>query len=529
MLVYVNSFDCIGENSFFDVSRSVTGWIKKVSGLHLSIDEIFSRNNFNVGRSYVRTYTADKFDSKTYSIMYTHPDKNVSGRQWITEIGISKEAHATFISILLEISDVSTMVDSRPIATRPSLVSFLKRNCTFDHDVIGQNVLFVKNDYGDYQYLMHEIYRDDRNYPLVFISSKNGTFPTSAVKLQEQLLGLAQVVSTEGDIDSWEMERLLGRRYSSWDGAINIIYPVNTSGDAGTRLILPDQIETVLSKGIPINNHILSIISHGTNGFKKKKHISPVITRAKRLADDNKEFKERIKNSQSNSDSEELLNEALKELDEMKLSYDEKELFYLEQVEIAENSLDEESKKNIYLESEISRLKFERNSLSSNAQTKNVDIDIDKLIPLVSNRLTPVSVLSILEILLPSNVVVLKSAYTSARNSSGFKHGQRLLFLLYKLSTEYLSAFLEGGDNEAKSILGAAYSANESESVERSKQLSEMRIFEYEGNKIKMFKHVRIGVAHNKADTIRAYFDIDLENKKVVIGYCGEHLPVQST
>ncbi|MFB1118898.1 hypothetical protein RF240_18355, partial [Dickeya dadantii] len=187
MLVYVNSFDCIGENSFFDVSRSVTGWIKKVSGLHLSIDEIFSRNDFNVGRSYVRTYTADKFDSKTYSIMYTHPDKDVSGRQWITEIGISKEAHATFISILLEISDVSTMVDSRPIATRPSLVSFLKRNCTFDHDVIGQNVLFVKNDYGDYQYLMHEIYRDDRNYPLVFISSKNGMFPTSAVKLQEQL------------------------------------------------------------------------------------------------------------------------------------------------------------------------------------------------------------------------------------------------------------------------------------------------------------------------------------------------------
>lgn len=152
MLIYVNSFSCIGDNSFFDVSRSVTGWIKKVSGLHLSIDEVFSRNDFKVGGSYVRTYTADKFDSKTYSIMYTHPDKNVSGRQWITEIGISKEEHATFISILLEISDVSTMVDSRPMATRPLLVSFLKRNCTFDHDVVGQNIISIRNDYGDYQY-----------------------------------------------------------------------------------------------------------------------------------------------------------------------------------------------------------------------------------------------------------------------------------------------------------------------------------------------------------------------------------------
>lgn len=529
MLIYVNSFSCIGDNSFFDVSRSVTGWIKKVSGLHLSIDEVFSRNDFKVGGSYVRTYTADKFDSKTYSIMYTHPDKNVSGRQWITEIGISKEEHATFISILLEISDVSTMVDSRPMATRPLLVSFLKRNCTFDHDVVGQNIISIRNDYGDYQYLLHEIYRDDRSYPLVFLSSKNGVFPTNALKLQEQLLGLAQVVSTEGDIDSWEMERLLGRRYSSWDGAINIIYPINTSGEAGTRLILPNQIEAVFSNGTPVNNYILSIITHGTNGFKKKKHISPVLTRAKRLADDNKSFRESIRLAQNNSESEELLNEALKELDEMKVSHDEKELFYLEQVELAENSLREELKRNVFLESEVDRLKFEKESLSSNAQTNNIDIDIDRLANLLSNRLTPVAVLSILEILLPKNVVILKSAYASAKKSSGFKLGQRLLFLLYKLSTEYLSVFLEKGDNEAKSILGAAYSANESDSVERSKSLSDLRTFEYEGNKIKMFKHVGIGVAHNKTETIRAHFYIDLENKKVVIGYCGEHLPVQST
>ncbi|HHD2873930.1 TPA: hypothetical protein ACNZ87_005634, partial [Klebsiella pneumoniae] len=145
------------------------------------------------------------------------------------------------------------------------------------------------------------------------------------------------------------------------------IYPINTSGEAGTRLILPNQIEAVFSNGTPVNNYILSIITHGTNGFKKKKHISPVLTRAKRLADDNKSFRERIRLAQNNSESEELLNEALKELDEMKVSHDEKELFYLEQVELAENSLREELKRNVFLESEVDRLKFEKESLSSNA------------------------------------------------------------------------------------------------------------------------------------------------------------------
>lgn len=533
MLVYVNSFNCIGDSSFFDVSRSVSGWIKKVSGMQISTDDLFSRNDFNVDRSYVRTYTADKTEPKTYSIMYTHPDRDVGGRQWITEIGIEKRQESTFISILLEISDVSTMVDSKPIATRPSLVSFLKRNCNFDLDVVGQKVIYIQNEYGDYQYLMHEINRDDRRYPLVFISSDDNKFPTNAIKLQEQLLGLAQVVCTDGEIDSWEMERLLGRRHSSWGGAINVIYPVNVSGKitglAGNKLLLPEILENIQASGVPINNYLLSLITHSSNGFKKRAHISPVTTRSKRLYDDNAAFKERIRNSLTKDDSEELLNEALKELDEMKASQDEKELLYLEQIEMAEGKLNDAYQENIKLETELERIKFDADVLNSNAQADNVDIDIDKLFPLISNKLTPHSVLTVLEMLLPNNVVILKSAYSSAKVSSKFKYGQKLVFLLYKLCTEYLSVYIERGDNEAKSILGGAYSANESESVERSKVLSELRVFEYNNEKIKMFKHVKIGVAHNKTETIRVHFHIDSEARKIVIGYCGEHLPVQST
>jgi len=530
MLVYVNNFNCIGDNSFFDVSGSVIGWIKRVSGIHLSMDDIYSGRDFYVDRAYVRTYAADRSEPKTYSIMYTHPDNKVGGRQWITEIGISRESNSTFISILLEISDVSTVVDSRPIATRPSLVSFLKKNCEFDHDTVGQKVTFIKNEYGDYQYLLHEIYRDDRNYPLVFVSEKNGVFPTESKKLQEQLFGLAKVISTKGDIDSWEMERLLGRQCSSWGGAINIIYPVNTSGEVGTRLILPDQIDEIKSSSTPINNHLLSIITHGTNGFKKKKHISPVVTRAKRLADDNRVFRDRISNIKNNSDYEELLNEALKEMDDIKLLSDEKELSYLYQIDVVENSLDEMKGKNSFLASEVDRLNAERVSfINSISHVNNAELDVGALVSLVSNKLNPSAILSILEIIIPNNIVILKSAYTSAKRSSGFKHSQKLLFLLYKLSTEYLSTFLDKGDNEAKSVLGAAYSANESETVERSKQLSDMRTFDYMGEKIRMFKHVGIGVAHNKTETIRVHFYIDPECQKVVIGYCGEHLPVQSS
>ncbi|ELY4572349.1 hypothetical protein SM001_004227, partial [Cronobacter sakazakii] len=245
MLVYVNSFNCVGEDGFFSVVRSVCGWLNRVSKIRISPDELLSRRDWNLERAYVRTYTADRMDPKIYSIMYTHPDKDVSGRQWITEIGIRREGANTFVSILLEISDVSTLVDAKPIATRPSLVSYLKRNCVFDFDVVGQRVDYIKSQYGDFQYLMHEISRDDRTYPLVFISEGVNGFPVIPEKLQEQLIGLAQVVATSGKMDSWEMERLLGRNYSSWGGAINIIYPMNQSGYIGTKLFLPKQIDEI--------------------------------------------------------------------------------------------------------------------------------------------------------------------------------------------------------------------------------------------------------------------------------------------
>ncbi|WP_323072287.1 hypothetical protein [Klebsiella variicola] len=529
MLVYINSFNCIGDDSFFSVIRSVSGWLNKVAKIRISPEDLLSRRDWNLERVYVRTYTAEKIEPKIYSIMYTHPDRNVGGRQWITEIGIKREGVSTFVSILLEISDVSTMVDARPIATRPSLVSYLKKNCTFDHDVIGQRVDYIKSQYGDFQYLKHEISRDDRVYPLVFISEGDGGFPVVPEKLQEQLIGLAQVVATSGEMDSWEMERLLGRSYSSWGGAINIIYPMNQTGYIGTKLFLPKQLDEVAASTTPINNYILSVITHSLNGFNKKRHLSPANVRAKRLSDDNVAFRQRMKDLKEGMQYEELLDTALLEFEEFKSANQELELDYLKTIEELDGKYDALLTEKNKIETELNRLKFEAKNFHRQATTQNPDIDIDRLISLVGNKLTPESVLLLLEMLIPNNVEILKSAIRSAQDSVDFRHGPRLVFLLYKLCTSYLIEYLENGDNTAKEFLGDAYSANESETVERSATLSKMREFDYDGKKVKMFQHVRIGTARAKNETIRVHFLVDKDKRKIIIGYCGEHLDVKST
>lgn len=41
-----------------------------------------------------------------------------------------------------------------------------------------------------------------------------------------------------------------------------------------------------------------------------------------------------------------------------------------------------------------------------------------------------------------------------------------------------------------------------------------------------MLKHLCIGVKRNTALTLRIYFECVQDEEKIVVGWCGEHLPI---
>ena len=142
---------------------------------------------------------------------------------------------------------------------------------------------------------------------------------------------------------------------------------------------------------------------------------------------------------------------------------------------------------------------------------------------------TPVEALRTAAELFPNRIVVLPSAYESAdkvdRNS---KRGGRLLKLLLKLGTDYFDVLTEKGDAEARKVFSPSeYSACESDTV-RTGGLGRLRDFVYDGAQIRMEQHLKIGIAANTSVTLRCYFAWIAQEKKFVIGYCGEHLPVAS-
>ena len=110
-----------------------------------------------------------------------------------------------------------------------------------------------------------------------------------------------------------------------------------------------------------------------------------------------------------------------------------------------------------------------------------------------------------------------------------FSYGRRLLDMLRRLVTEYRDKLLEGGDNEARKVFGRnEYAAKESETIMGNKAMRRQRTFEYDGEQVEMFRHLKIGADENVAKTIRVHFHWDAEREKIVIAYCGEDFPISS-
>lgn len=131
--------------------------------------------------------------------------------------------------------------------------------------------------------------------------------------------------------------------------------------------------------------------------------------------------------------------------------------------------------------------------------------------------------------LFPNRIAVLPAAYESAdKLDRNFRRGGKLLKLLLKLGTEYFDALVGKGDSVARTVFSSSeYSAQESDTVTNG-ALGRMRDFTYNGETYRMEQHLKIGIASDTSLTLRCYFTWIAGERKFVIGYCGEHLPVAS-
>nr|VFK50795.1 MAG: hypothetical protein BECKTUN1418E_GA0071001_100447 [Candidatus Kentron sp. TUN]VFK52020.1 MAG: hypothetical protein BECKTUN1418F_GA0071002_100447 [Candidatus Kentron sp. TUN] len=524
MLVYSNYLSLEGQDADKGVFSALAGWIKNKTEtqLHPSALKGSSRFDLNDGMS-VTTEKADLREPHLYSIVIKHPDQEINGRQWIIEVGIEANINSTNVSCVLKTDEISGLVSKEVRTTRPLFISYIIENGSVSKSTPRISVKLLEDNVDTYRALKFEIERKERDYPLVLVSAKKDGDYLNIDWLQKQLIGLAQVIVIPQDSDTYEMEEYLGKNYSAWNGAINIIYTPFKGGKVHNKLLRSNFIEEQpLAERI---SHILAIVTHNTNILNLRRQIRPEGVKLKSLKE------KYISRSANASEIDKKYQKDIDDIWEMAASQEEEYKKDLDRLEFEKLSAEEDRDKK---EEEIFSLNHKIDALQRRSRSSDnfeEPINCKDLFDFCcrSDEPSPEEVLHLVKSNFSKSCIILDSAIESAENVPHFKKGRRLLDMINRLISKYLPRYLEGGDNQARSIFTPReYSANESETVMSNQKSRKYRTFFYKGAEIQMQQHLRVGVTEDNKHTIRVHFSIDKEEKKVVIGHCGEHLPISN-
>lgn len=533
MLIYANTLYLEPAGGPGDVIRQVAKWVgQRTRGfvdearLAAGIRELKLKD----GSTLVSKTTGRLDDELVYPYLFSaqlsHRDDTVSGRKWITEVGIRQEAAGRPVecSLLLKTDEVSARVTAPIQVTRPKLVEQLLKTCKPAMETPG---LVVKTlDEHSAKAFLHEVEREGRGYPLVLISCpRNGQYAVDPERLRSVLAGLADVVAVPEGVDTFSIEDVVGRRYMAFAGGVNIVFPVRRGVHepfCDTVLLRSEAIEELQHDGKVLESEVLGIITHRTNLPFSWRHVSPVKVDQAILHGRIAAMLEQTKGSQY-AEEMAVYAELLKEADKNVQSAE---------ADLKQLRADYEAK-----EEEVRDLKEEIFNLNQTLSSLQADdgqgaaMEVlapvrEQLLDAVKSKLTLQKVVDLMGTLFPDRLVFLDTAMASAKEAdrNGSKLAEKACELLHTLATGYWGALNDGkGDQHAKGVFGKdAYAANESDSL--SNEGKRLRTFKYRGQDFVMEKHLKHGVKDSKAETLRIHFEWLPAEKMLVVGHCGKHL-----
>lgn len=539
MLVYANNLCFHGPDAEMAIFRAIGVWTKEQLGYGLRPDQHHEDGEYTGTRdgspAWLRIRMTAEEEPQLYSWVLKVSDNSVRGRQWITELGLKIQDGNLFFSCVLRTDEQSTMVDDSVSPSQPRVVRYVVDNINkaqaahFHGTVPGGAIRNVGDNLDSYRGLLADIENELRNYPIILISpDREGEFRINISHLQQIVVGLAQIVKVNPDYDSYDMENILGRNWSAWDGAVNLIHTITPAGFIRGRIFRTDEI---INWGDTQNARIsklLAWVTNNTNIPRMRKRVRPEgvaqlalrrriqLSRARTSQMDDVQLRQELESVWHLAEEQALqVEEYEAQISQLESEFEAKDIAYQEAQDV--------------IRSRDYTIESLKGNLSKVNDGKTVDSSAGLLLDLLvqPGEPLPLECLNIIEELHEGSCIVLETAKDSARESQNFKQGKKLLKNLNILVTDYREKLIQFGDGDARTEFGRnEYAATESERVTSNPDMRRKRIFEYKGEQVEMFRHLKIGVDDDFTKTIRVHFYWDAQNKKIIIGHCGRHLPV---
>lgn len=534
MLVYVNSFLFEPAQGRDQIIQLVAKWVGQraksyvdAARLTEGIRELKLKDGSMLSSRATLTDDKGKAFPFWFCAQLSHRDEKISGRRWVTEVGLRQEAEGQPVecSLLLRTDEVSARVTAPIQVTRPKLVEQLIQSCNPLGQTPGLRVKQLTLESASA--FLREVERDERDYPIVILSvNRDNEYPVGPERLRSILVGLADVVCVPAEEDTFAIEEVVGRRFMAFGGALNIVFP-GRQGDRGhyceSVLLRPDEIVDLRESGHSIESEVLSTITHRTNLPFSWRHISPEKVGQALLRFQLAQMIERAKAGDQSAELTEYI--ALLESADQELQSKDIEL-----VRIRTNYKEKEQEVRV-LQADIANLKHALNGVQSSDGGGDDLVEVlsplrDSVAAILKGSPSLQQTVDLIATLYSDRIVFLETAKSSAKESDrgGFRQGEKSFYLLQKLATEYWQQLADGkSDQQAKTVFGQnAYAANEASAL--SNDGKRRRTFSYRGREFLMEKHLKHGVKDSLAETLRVHFEWLAHEKKILVGHCGKHL-----
>lgn len=523
MLVYCAHLPLVGTTPIQDVVAAIGEWLSSKTNRSVDSESLLQTHRQDLGsREFIESAILSRTNGTTLAIRYGHRDRQNKGREWLTDISVLQASGGLECSVLLHTRESSAKAFVPVQTTRPRVVDTILNRCKLNSNACGGRVLeLTESDVQAFESIARET---DRTYPIVQISSRpDGTFCPDPKDLSRILVGVADVVIIPPSVDTFSLAKMLGAHMCPYNGAVNILWPpVRSDGELivpSSRLLAVD-IEEMGRVGKTPIGELLGLVCSRTNAPYARRHTSveSVHTATLRVS---LEHAQRFASEESKE-----LNELIRQVDA-----DQRDEIARYKAELASvegefsalaSRFDEERAANETLKHQLTEL----SSKAPTVQSASLTEAERRILATAVTGLTDLEhALQVIQILYTDRVVVLQSAWESAKDSKKFIYVNEAFVLLQKLVNEFYLLMLNGkGDLEARTVFGTAYAARESESVENNKRATALRVFTFGGKQVQMMRHLKIGTKPSKHETFRCHFHWDSQSRRVVIGHCGQHL-----
>lgn len=473
-----------------------------------------------------------------WAMRYEHPDSDVTTRQWRTDIGVSVTGgHRLAFSL----STIHWLLPGflgpeppSPLPSAPRIVSNLVTSRSWEARAGSEKltaVPFPLRD-GHADLLLQHLRDAGRPCPLVliakdFVSSEALIDPK---KLANLLAGTAVVWESESSWVDKELEQLLGREFSCWNGMVRVYQPqVNLQSIADARRhryfdkrdiesLGPQKTYELLVRGIVRRSRVFmpSLITD-VDDVHSKNVAADLGQRFKNAERGSKEWIALLE------DDNKRLAEELKQQEDLVEQYEEENASLRESTEDAEEQVARFRYELDQAATRVQEAESVRSALSAKASVLNSISDLPN---------STLGVLDLVQKIYPDRICFTEKARRSANEANlknfniAWKCLKSMATTLHELHFEMKLPFREIAQRFRAST-GFEVAIGESETTRANRRLHSKRTETYKGRLIDISPHVKYG--RDPGNCLRVHYYADPTEKLIIVGHCGAHLDTVRT